>query len=262
MNIYEQFYNSQKYGKVYDENNIYDFVSYYCDKLKLGNSIQRLAFLETEEEKNALNAPAGYLSDNTIVVDYNKMLTEALRIYNINPKKCTALDLTSINLLIINFLFHEIVHAKQYDMINGFSKGNIEMLKIFKDCFEKSFDPNIYTFENHDFFITEYNANIEGALLTDSFYDDLVEMYTDRRNTALYEFVPIFIEDAYDNLSPLENYNKITNQNIKPLERLDSFDKLCYGMPLNENELQKAKTLQYAKDNNINIKNYMKSKKN
>ena len=76
----------------------------------------------------------------------------------------------------------------------------------------------------------------------------------------IYELFYYYINKSYGkNLIPLNEYNLLTNENIKPIKGLDTYNKIMYGMPINELEYEKVKKIEYAKVNHKYIKEYLNS---
>ena len=172
------------------------------------------------------------------------------------------ISIPTINLFILDTLYHELVHIKQFDVIYKRSSINEEIDKLLYELYIylcKDESKEIYD-NNHDMFLLEHNANLTAGILTDNFVTNAIFEEKGIKLPNIYELFYYYINKSYGkNLIPLNEYNLLTNENIKPIKGLDTYNKIIYGMPINELEYEKVKKIEYAKVNHKYIKEYLNS---
>jgi hypothetical protein len=234
-----------------------DFIEDFMKKNNLKNSLKGIGFVDPndEETKRILNGPLGY-SNKWIVIDYERMINDILNYYNIK-NYINGEQLTKVNLTIIQMIYHELVHAIQYDIIDGYRDANFDIADLLDNSFYNAHSNRELYYKYHDLFLTEFNANMESAFLTDEFYDKVIKKVMKIDNPYLDESIKIYLSNGYYIDSPLDKYNKLTKQKLNPAKGLNTYEKIIYGMPINNNEYEKVKKLAIVKKENNNLKEYL-----
>lgn len=137
-----------------------------------------------------------------------------------------------INSELLGYLLHEIVHAKQKNIVNRNEKANELIISILKKSFRRAhFYKKIYE-EFHDCFVIEHNANVESQLMVKDFLDKLN-----------LEFNPyqlnFFLNYGYNTISPVEREANLVKQQYKTinLDSLSDYEKIIYGFPIEEEKI-------------------------
>lgn len=94
------------------------------------------------------------------------MIKICLELYGMDSKN---ISIPTINLFILDTLYHELVHIKQFDVIYKRSSINEEVDKFLYELYVylcKEEAKEIYD-NNHDIFLLEHNANLTAGILTE-----------------------------------------------------------------------------------------------
>lgn len=235
-----------------------NFINDYTLKNNLNKSLNNVKYVNNNEL--GVGCAAGYdASSKTLLIDYEQMIRICLELYGMDSKN---ISLPTINLFILDNLYHELVHVKQFDVIYKKSSISPEIDNFLYElyiylCKEES--KEIYD-NNHDKFLLEHNANLTAGILTDNFVTNAIFEVKGIKLPNIYELFYYYVNKSYgQDLVPLYEYNLLTNDNIKPISGLDTYNKILYGMPLNEVEQNKVKKIEYAKVNHKYIKEYLNS---
>lgn len=256
----ERFIETMYESKILSEQYLAEFIEDYAIKNKLTNSLKGVGFVDPtdKETKEILDAPLGY-SNKWIIIDRERMIYDLLNFYNIKDY-INGEQLTKINLAMVRMLYHEIVHAKQYDIIDGYRDANYEIADLLDNSFYYAHTYRDLYNKYHDLFLTEFNANMESAFMADLFYDRIIKKAMNVNNPYLDQSISMYLSQGYYIDSPLDKFNKLTKQKLNPAEGLETYDKIIYGMPINTTEYEKVKKLMVAKSQNKNIKEYLNQK--
>lgn len=191
------------------KNELLDIASDYINKNNLKKYIKDIIFINDDD--NTIPYIAGYSFKNKIIL-YN--LEKALK------------ENDYIN--IIYFMYHELVHVKQNKILNNFMPSiEKSLLRYDEQVFREYY---YYYFENHEKFLSEYNATIEGFINTmeytnedilNEIYNKILYYYPDNNRSLLYSF--------YNDLKALNIYEKI-NKKCK----YDDSKRLLLGLTINK----------------------------
>ena len=230
---------------------------------------------------------AVYTADHTLSIRYMTIIEYAKKRYGINEIK-TIYDAININNEIIKVLFHELTHIKQkIDMnnknINPLIKDVISAYKLFKDK-QIKVDNNVHIYNKikllkdggfklekldvvnneknlykkyHDFFPYEYNANLEGLLNLIEFEKKAGLINNDYQTKNLYLFLlTSYITNPFGVKSPQETIYELKGEklDVSKYECLTNYERILYGLPINNQTYQKIMDLR--KEKQINFKEY------
>lgn len=237
---------------------INNFISEYIEKNNLNKSLNKIKYVNNNEI--GVGCSAGYdVNSKILLIDYEQIIQICLELYGMDSKN---ISIPIINLFILDTLYHELVHIKQFDVIYKRSSINEEVDKFLYKLYTylcKDEAKEIYD-NNHDIFLLEHNANLTAGILTDNFVTNAIFEEKGIKLSNIYELFYYYVNKSYGkNLIPLNEYNLLTNENIKPIEGLDTYNKIMYGMPINELEYEKVKKIEYAKVTHKYIKEYLNS---
>ena len=204
-----------------------------------------------------------YTIDNCIIFYMDSMKQVQEKLYALCDKKLDGCKTDYFNHFIVEAIFHEFQHIKQYDMIVK-RKNNIET-KLFLTCSKIKKDDDFY-FENYGFFPVEKNAYCESGVLAYNIYNRMpkgIVSDNDKRyyaGLAMSNFIKNYSVDAEKEIvaSPTEIllYNSISHDlSMCGLDEMQMFDlisqknefslykKLSLGLPITYEEYAYANLL-------------------
>lgn len=131
----------------------------------------------------------------------------------------------TFNVTCINTLIHELVHAKQEQIVKGIIESKDVIQKILKADFiindEKFYD--MY----YEYFISEYNANLEASIYINKLLNNTTLKHLNNNETLE------IIKKAYDDQPIALTFINLINHDINDYnyQQLDSKEKILYGFP-------------------------------
>ena len=159
-------------------------------------------------------------------------------------------NVLKLNLAILTIINHELIHAKQFSIMNN--SLNYALKKLLTDSLNYAYEDYSNYLKNHDKFIHEYNANILSQIEVYNFLED-------PRFNVIYSIVVKEYLNGYLNGNvPVTEFYKMIGKEMPRFEELrgynnlSNFDKLMYGFDVNENTREKIKTI----NNAINYKEH------
>lgn len=226
--IEEKFLEYLYLCKKIDYNFYEELFEYYIKYLNL-KTVNNIIFNNNEKSYYEFNKKTINLNLNEL---YSIVLFDS---YTINSSYDQILY---INSQLLAYLLHEIIHAKQKNIVKGYENANKIVIDALKKSFKRAyFHKKIYE-EFHDYFIIEYNANIESQLMVKDFLNNLNLEYN------LYHLNQI-LKYGYNVISPIEREYKLLNkdlniekiENDKDFQKLSDNEKIIYGFPIKKEKI-------------------------
>jgi hypothetical protein len=121
---------------------------------------------------------------------------------------------------------------KQQNIIKKNEIANELIVDALKKSFRRTYFYNKLYEEFHDYFVIEYNANVESQLMLKEFLEKLDLEYNPYR-------LQLFLESGYNNVCPQERESNLLNKKykIKNLNELSEFEKIIYGFPIEKEKI-------------------------
>ena len=229
---------------------------------------------------------AVYTANNALSIRYMTIVDYAKNKYGIKEIN-TIYDAININNEIIKVLFHELTHIKQkIDMqnkdLNPLIKDVISSYKLSKDK-QINVESNVHIYNKitlikdgfklekldvvnnekniykkyHDFFPYEYNANLEGLLNLIEFEKKAGLINNDYQTKNIYlHLLASYITNPFGVKSPLETITELKGETLdtSKYDCLTDYERILYGLPINNRTYQKIMDLR--KEKQINFKEY------
>lgn len=169
-------------------------------------------------------------SKKTININLNELYEYAL--FNNYSVVCRYKQILYINSELLAYLFHELIHAKQQNIIKKNEIANELIVDALKKSFRRAYFYNKLYEEFHDYFVIEYNANVESQLMLKEFLDKLDLEYNPYR-------LQLYLENGYNNICPQERESNLLNKKykIKNLNQVSEFEKIIYGFPIEKEKI-------------------------
>lgn len=218
-------YNAIRENKELGYGELYDLFQYF-KKEKQIKHIENfiLNFKATKKRDQYLEDSLGSFDKekNTLILNPNRIRSH----YETDRNDIFNLDLIMV-------LCHELTHAVQYQKIAE-NRNSLES-KFFADCFKEMKKDQMNYFMFHDFFPTEYNANIISYLDTYRLYNEFgfinnnnIRFYTNLANAFIEEYYGIGNSNVPNPILDEKTFKKYKN-----ITELEYEKKLLTGFPLN-----------------------------
>ncbi|MEG2010682.1 MAG: hypothetical protein RR067_01635 [Bacilli bacterium] len=247
--IITTFNNYYKESKIIDEEFIFEFIFKYIEENYLEDYIKDVTF------STNTNAIAMYYSNNNRI---NLNLVKILKATKEMLYSGQSNDVLSINTTVLATVIHEIVHAEQRKIIKENSKDQ-KIVKILKESFkDRAFCSQLYK-DHHDYFLIEYNANIEAKFKITEIINQMDNLNKKAQSMYLHDtLMQTYVFDELGVMSPLEKY-KIIKKDFTELEdysNISEYEQILYGLPIKSKTMQKIYDLK--KQKKYDSENYFK----
>ena len=171
-----------------------------------------------------------YTIDNCIIFYMDSMKQVQEKLYALCDKKLDGCKTDYFNHFIVEAIFHEFQHIKQYDMIVK-RKNNIET-KLFLTCSKIKKDDDFY-FENYGFFPVEKNAYCESGVLAYNIYNRMPKGIVSDNDKRYYAGLATKF-----GIDKLKFFDLIRKEN-----RYSLYKRLSLGLPITYEEYAYANLL-------------------
>lgn len=214
-----------KEGKIIEDDKILELIEYYINTYKLESSINNFKIDKT--------LPTSYSTlKKEVIINKEEILNSKLKWFE------------NENLNILWFILHELQHAKQCKIIKT-TKNQLIKETLAENIFYTNANYNVYK-NNHNDFITEYNANLISSLET---VKTSLRLNIKTNNASILKYLSQYKIINNKIKSPQQTINEILGTNYCEQELIEKKDyknmsatlKILYGFPL---ETEKFKDIQ------------------
>jgi hypothetical protein len=246
----EKFLEYTKDLRLLDMKMLEKFTDYYVEKLKLKKVVSDIQFVNNG--CTCYNQYDGYL-----IINLYQLYDFAISGNNTYGEESKEFEIYFSNLDLLSYLLHEIMHAKQMNIITRNEPSCDLVRKALCEGYDRLKYSDLYKFY-HDYFLIEHHANTLANIYTHEFSRDLDSFGFD------YHALKHYLKIAYTKpknviLSPIERESAIVQ---KPLDKtkilnsddykyLTEFEKVIYGLPIGDKTYEKIKQIGYKKTDNI-----------
>ena len=233
------------------------FIFHYVDILQLNEVVKAISFSRSPD--TLVSYSPKHLS---ITISRNNTFNRMLISKEKRIEEITDMELLIMCIRFLEMLFHELAHAKQEMIIRSLEDTNPLIKQILLE------DAHIFRWQNHlydryyDDFITEYNAEIMSKVMISYFFNDyppLQQISKLNINEEIYKMIRNYYNKDGKINNPIIRFKQITSNNfseddiirMEGFNSLTKFEKIKYGMPLDE--ITKNKLEEIPK---VKIKNF------
>ena len=246
----ESFLEYTKDLRLLDMKMLEKLTDYYIEKLKLKKVISDIKFINN---KGTHYDPY----DCYLMINLFQLYDFATSRNNTYGEESKEFETYFSNLDLLYYLLHEIVHAKQMNIINR-NEASCDLIRnTLKEGYDRLKYRELYKFY-HDYFVIEHNANTLANIYAHEFSKDLDSFGFDYH--ALQQYLKMAYTKPKDViLSPVERESAIVQMPINKTKILNSddykylteYEKVIYGLPINDKTYEKIKQIGYKKTDNI-----------
>lgn len=233
------------------------FIFHYVDILGLNQVVKDICFSRSPD--TLVSYSPRHLS---IIISRNNTFNRMLISKGKRVEELTDIELLIMCIRFLEMLFHELTHAKQEIIIRSLQETNPLIKQILLE------DAHIFRWQNHlydrhyDDFITEYNAEIMSKVMTSYFFNDyplLQEVSNININEEIYKMVKKYYLRNEKNSYPIIRFKQITSKifceddiiNMEGFNNLTEFEKIKYGIPLDDITMDKLEEMPKVKIKNF-----------
>lgn len=238
-----------------------DFIGYfifnYVDILELNEVVKAISFSRSPDTLVAYSPK--HLS---ITISRNNTFNRMLIAKEKRIEQLTEIEVLIMCIRFLEMLFHELTHAKQEMIIRSIKETNPLIRQILLE------DAHIFRWQNHlydrfyDDFITEYNAKIMSKVMISYFLNDYPSLKENSKlniNEELYKMVKNYYNKDGKINYPIIRFKQISSNNfceddiirMEGFNSLTKFEKIKYGMPLDDITIDKLEEIPKVKIKNF-----------
>lgn len=190
--------------------------------------------------------------NKSLNINQNLIISESFRKNRINIMNMSKSSYLKVNLDILFNVFHEIEHINQIKYITEEKDNAIKealILGFDEQLISKLSNNNKYA-KFHDMYLHEYNANVQAAMkINDYIMNDEANKYS--KNILFKQFCYGYYLRPDGLTCPLKEYLTTIDKdkNIEICNDISEYDKVAYGLLVDELTYEKIKSLDKNKVN-------------